>query len=91
MRQSAFAKSKDDKDRKVAVECYPRRNFPDKPSIAIWDGCSKDHLGREHWTFLPKTQISYEESDTLNKNTVMVVEMPFWLADDRGLNYEEID
>jgi len=59
-------------------------------TIAVWDGRFCD--GKEHWLWLPRSQIRWwrpNHADAENSMHVIVC-MPMWLAEDRGMAVKQI-
>ena len=64
----------------VEVTVELRRDDPKKEAIAVYDGKDDDD-GKEIWVWLPRSQIDV----TPKAGKVIIVTMPEWLANKKGL------
>ena len=71
----------DGKDEKVQVRCEMRT--VQKKTIAVWAWKYTEQYD-EQWVWLPRSQVTWRYADE-NVRRNCVVEMPLWLAEDRGI------
>lgn len=69
----------------VDVPCAMR--FVRAKQIAVFDGRTCD--GEEHWIWLPRSMVTWRHLESREWGRV-VVTMPKWLAEDRGMHCLEI-
>ena len=70
-------------DTPVEIRCQIRTVR--EKTIAVWDGRFCD--GKEHWLWLPRSQVRWWRSKGASENSMHVtVCMPAWLAEDRGMS-----